>query len=170
MPNQILDMGNFNVAGICHAISCKWIKQSRLLDNVNSLQQLGSPLAMFMNWELPGDWQGINDNYHLPHDDVVTRPQLDGQWLAEQSMGINGYAIIVLWGGGIDVAAGAHALAGHTVAVRKQPGRIQYFDPNIGTFQFSNSLEMYNWLPADPNGPYMQYPTLRNRQCEFVKV
>ena len=170
MPNQILNMGNFNVAGICHAISCQWIKQSRQLGNVTTVQQLGSPAAMFMNWQLPNNWQGINRNYHMPFNNVVTRTQLDGQWLAEQCTRINGYALIVIWGGGINVAAGAHAVAGHTLAVRKEAGRIQYFDPNIGTFQFANSMEMYDWIPGDPNGPYMRYPGLRNRQCEFVKV
>lgn len=170
MPAQIFQTGNLNVAGICHAISCQWINQSRRLNNVTTLQQLGSPAAMFMNWQLPNNWQGINANYHLPSNNVVTQPQLGGQWLAEQCTRINGYALIVLWGGGINVAAGAHAVSGHTVAVRKQAGGVQYFDPNIGSFQFASSLELYNWIPTDPNGPYMQYPALRIRQCEFVKV
>jgi len=108
MPHQILYMGNFNVAGICHAISCKWIKQSRLLGNVNTLQELESPMAMFTNWQLADDWRGINENYHLPAVEVLIRPHLDGQWLAEQSTRINGYTLIILWGGGISVQERAH--------------------------------------------------------------
>jgi hypothetical protein len=170
MATKILDMGNFNSSGICHAICCKWIKQSRVLGDITAVSQLGSPMAMFMNWQLPDDWHGINDNFHMPHDNVTTRDQLDAQWLAEQATKMTGYALIVLWGGGINVAEGAHAVEGHTVAVRKEPGKAQYFDPNIGTFQLKNSFEVFTFLSSDPNGPYLQYPTLRNRNCEFVKV
>lgn len=170
MAQQILAMGNFNVAGICHAISCQWVKQSRALGDVTAVHQLGSPMAMFMNWQLPADWHGINENYHLPQADVSTNAMLDGAWLAEQCTRLNGFALIVLWGGGISVARKAHDIQGHTVAVRKDGAKLQYFDPNIGTFQFDNSLEMFDWLPTDHNGPVQKYPTLRNRTCEFVRV
>lgn len=170
MAQQIFSTGSLNVAGICHAVCCKWVKESRILGNVVSVQQLGSPMAMFMNWQMPANWQGINDNYHLPPGDIETQPQLIPGWIAEKTTRINGFALVVLWGGGLNIAEGRHQAMGHTVAVRKEAGHCQYFDPNIGAIEFTNSIEMFEWLPANAQGPYMMYPMLRNRSCEFVKV
>ena len=167
MPNKIFDTGSLNVSGICHAICCKWIKASRQKGQVQSLLDLGSPMAMFMNWELPGNYKGINELYHLSIISVKKQPRLDGGWLAQQATTSSGYGLIVLWGGGLDVKSGSHVQNGHTVAVCKETGKVEYFDPNDGAYSFSNSMELYSWLP---NELLTKYPELSNRECEYVKV
>ena len=124
MPNKIFDTGNLNVAGICHAICCKWIKASRQKGQVQSLQDLGSPMAMFMNWQMPADYTGINELYHLPVVSVKKRPTLDGSWLAQQATSSSGYGLIVLWGGGLNAKSGSHVKNGHTVAVCKEAAKV----------------------------------------------
>jgi hypothetical protein len=170
MVRQILYMSEFDVAGISHAICCQWIKQSCELGSVTAVRQLISSDVTFPVLDAAGGWQGINGIYQLPVRELFSRPRLDSAWLAERSTRINGYALILLGGGGVGVQSESHRKEGHTLAVRKQPGNIQYFDPNVGTLQFDYSSDLRDWLLAAPSAPSGLYPELRNRECKFAKV
>ncbi|MGH9404192.1 MAG: YopT-type cysteine protease domain-containing protein [Terriglobia bacterium] len=170
MARQILYMGGFDSSGVCHTICCEWIRQSRDLGNVTRVRELESPLTCRADWDPATGWRAINETYNLPVDHVVWRARFDSDWLADHCARIHGYALIVLWNGGIYPPNRTHGLEGHTVALRKQPGRIQYFDPNLGTLEIDNAQELGCWLRNSLNAPGGRYPGLRGRRCELVLV
>lgn len=170
MARQVLYMGGFDSSGACHAICCEWIRQSRDLGGVTRVRDLESPLACRSDWDPGAGWQAINEIYNLPIDRVVWRARFDADWLAAHCVRIQGYALIVLWKGGIHVPNGTHGREGHTMALRKQPGRIQYFDPDLGTLQIDNTQDLSRWLRSGVNGPFERYPEFMQRQCELVLV
>lgn len=169
--DKIFDTNNINQGGICHAISCQWIKNSRQMDIVN-VGQLGLIEKMAVNWEFARNWQEINQNYHLKHTDFDKYHIADREWLAQRCTTYKGYALIVFWGVAINITDKCKSYEGHTVAVRCEKDNYQYFDPNMGAFKFINSLEMYDWLMRDisNDNPFIKYSNLLNGECDFIRV
>ncbi|HEV2416821.1 MAG TPA: YopT-type cysteine protease domain-containing protein [Terriglobia bacterium] len=169
MIRPILFMGDANGLGVGHAICCEWIRKSRKLGDVTRVRELENSMVPCANWEPSSGWQGIQDAYGFPIDRVVRRFRFDAGWLAGHCARLHGYALIVLWNGGIN-SPDAPQRTGHTVAVRKEPERIQYFDPNLGTLAIDTSQEFCRWLVSGPSAPGEMYPEFCKRCCEVVQV
>ncbi|MGH9352270.1 MAG: hypothetical protein ACRD2G_08940 [Terriglobia bacterium] len=169
MVRQILYMGDANGFGVYHAVCCEWVRQSRDLGNVTRVRELENSMIPCVNWDPAAGWQGINDAYRFPVDRVVWSARFNAEWLAAHCARLHGYALIVLWNGGINLPA-APQREGHTVAVRKEPGKIQYFDAHLGTLEIDNPQELCRWLLNGPNAPGERYPEFRERRCELVRI
>jgi hypothetical protein len=58
--------------------------------------------------------------------------------------GLNGYALINIYGGG----------AGHALGFKQKNGVVQCFDPNEGILQFPSSRDFAKWFPSYVKGEY----------------
>lgn len=166
-------MGCVNSIGICHAISCKWIKEASEKDGgIRSISELGRIEAMIINYEIGESgswkkisncWQQINQNYHLNIDDVKF---LNGdnrqEMIKSECKVLNGRALIVLWS--------KDYRTGHTVAIIRNKNMFQYFDPNVGAVEFTDQDDFDKWMSTDSNSPFHLYPELLNGETEFVRV
>ena len=172
MSRLIFSTGQLNQGGICHAISCQWIKKSREKD-VLKLDDLGLLEKLAVNWEFAKKWQEINKNYHLDStNEIVFKDGSYREDIARECTKHNRYALIIFWRVSIDVVKQSKEYEGHTVAIRCEDKKYQYFDPNIGAIEFNNSLEMYEWFKYDmsTDNPFVKYRALLNGLCEIVVV
>jgi hypothetical protein len=151
MPaTKIFDLSDLNVAGICHAICCKWVREGirRGMPGVTSEQELGSRIAMFMMFELPQDADDIIEKYHLK---IVkhSEPNLQNRTfdaVMQELMSGTGYKILAI--GSFRLHGDEHQHSAHSMAIRRTSNSVQFFDPNEGAWRFDNSVELYEWLPS----------------------
>lgn len=173
MSKLIFSAGCINSIGICHAIACKWIKESlNKSGGVKSITELGHIDAMIVNYEIGESaswkkvsncWQQINQNYHLKTDNIKRLVNPDKKEIIKsECKGLNGSALIILWN--------KDYLKGHTVAIIRNSNIFQYFDPNVGAIEFTDLNDFNEWMDTNSNSPFKLYPELLNGETELVRV
>jgi hypothetical protein len=76
--------------------------------------------------------------------------------IATALAGMNGYALINIFGGGY----------GHGLGFKQRAGTVQFYDPNEGVLEFTNAKDFAKWFPSYISG---EYPNMRER-IELKKV
>lgn len=167
MIRQILFIGGADKTALGHAVCCEWIRQSRALGDVVRVRDLEDSMARCAERELAAGWQGINAVCGLPADRAVWIDRFNADWLAAQSVSLQGYALIVLGNGGMYLP-GSPDRAGYTMVIRKEPGKIQYFDPGFGTLVIDRVQELRQWLVDGVGAPGRRHWDLCQRSCAVV--
>ena len=169
MIRPVLFMGDGKKLGATHAVCCEWIAQSRRRGTVAKVSELEEGLARRAAWNSCAGWRAIHEAIGLPVERSSSVGLFDARWLAGHLATLHGYALLVLSGGGIDPPEAA-SRRGHTVALRSEPGNIQYFDPNIGTLQIDTVREFCGMLAKGPLAPGERYAEFSRMRCELAWV
>ena len=167
MIRQILFIGGADKTALAHAVCCEWVRQSRLLGDVARVRDLEDSMMRCEGRGLADGWQGVHDACGLPAGQAASIERYNAEWLASQCGNVQGYALIILGRGGMDFP-GAPDRKGHTMVIRKEPGKIQYFDPGFGTLVIDTLQELRQWLIDGMAAPGRRHSDLCQRSCTFV--
>ena len=169
MIRQILFMGGSDKTALGHAVCCEWVRQSRALGDVTRVRDLEDSMMRCAAGELADGWENVNSACCLSTDRAVWIDRFNAGWLAAQSASLQGYALIILGNGGMDLP-GAPDRQGHTMVIRKEPGKIQYFDPAFGTLVIDTVQELRQWLIDGTGAPGRRHSDLCQRSCALVQI
>lgn len=154
---------------MAHAVCCRWIVESRRRGAVIKVSDLEDGFTPESAWNPGAGWRGIHDVFQLPVERSASVERLDARWLTGHIARLHGYALLVLSMGGVDLPD-AIERTGHTLAVRIEPGNIQYFDPNFGTLQIDAIRELCEMLVKGPSAPGERYARFSRMRCELAWV
>lgn len=169
MIRQILFIGGADKTALAHAVCCEWVRQSRALGDVARVRDLEDSMMCCEGRVLAAGWQGVHDACGLPAGRIVSIERFSAEWLAAHCANVQGYALIILGRGGMDLP-GSPDRKGHTTAVRKEPGKIQYFDPGFGTLVIDTVQELRQWLIDGIGAPGRRHWDLCQRSCALVQL
>ena len=160
-----------NRNGVCLSMVIDWIQKSiETAGGVTDKSQLKSGLSLALMqtaymrdvFDQGGliDTQGLKVNAAT---EIRKEGGLKGLFqtdpliqIATACAGMNGYALINIFGGGF----------GHGIGFKQKAGTVQCYDPNEGIFQFAIAKDFAKWFPSYIKG---EYPDMRER-VEMKKI
>jgi len=160
-----------NRNGVCLSMVIDWIQKSiETTGGVTDKSQLKSGLSLALMqtaymrdvFDEDGliDTQGLTVNTST---EIRQKKGLKGLFqknpviqIATALAGMNGYALINIFGGGF----------GHGLGFKQRAGTVQFYDPNEGIMQFASAQDFAKWFPSYIKG---EYPNMRER-IELKKV
>ncbi len=157
--------GNMNREGICRGWVCDWIKRSKAGEIIDSRYKLSSGHAVKQIWEAAPDNDGIDIGFGLVSlsGQKNTKHPIPVEWIATELTKGTGYFVFGVRGKTLNLRTQAYDNSGHAMATRKGYGPLQFFDPNEGLMEFTNTLEFFDFIPT-----YIQntYADLLSREAE----
>ena len=160
-----------NRNGVCLSMVIDWIQKSiETAGGVTDKSQLKSGLSLalmqtaYMRDVFDEDGlvntQGLNVN---TSSEIRRKTGLKGLvqkdpliQIGTACAGMNGYALINIFGGGY----------GHGLGFKQKTGTVQFYDPNEGVLQFASAKDFAKWFPSYIKG---EYPDMRER-IEMKKI
>ena len=161
----IFDAGNMNDEGICRGWGCDWIKRSKGGQIVNSRYDLSSGHEVKRLYDAAPNNDGVDAQFGLVGLSTVRNmnPPIRADWVATELTKGTGYFLFAVRGKTLNIKRGRYDNSGHAMATRKGYGALQFFDPNEGVMEFTNTLKFFEFLPT-----YIRdsYPDLLSREAE----
>jgi hypothetical protein len=168
MIETIFEAENMNEQGICRGWVCNWVSRCKQGATITSRHQLSNMLAAAPYNAPNATNNSIDASFGLIalRSTKNSNPPVDVTWIATELTKGTGYFVFGVRGKMLNIQTGSYNNSGHAMATRKGRGKLQFFDPNTGLYEFGNTFEFFGFLPGYVD---YYYPDLLSREAE-IKV
>ena len=174
--HEVFNCGDINTDGICRSVCARWLYTcTKKGGAVTDISELGEKSFIKMLWDAAISDEHIDKNNLLMQSSYATTKigtPFNAIWMATELTKGSAKAIITAWDNSLQRSGGAltKIMEGHSMATNKIDGKLQFLDPNTSCWEFTNSLEFFEFLPgyisSGTGGPdgFNGYPELTRYQ------